>query len=289
MDPGAPLRSGQYDVEGEAKAEQDDGPAKGSLTIVGLGPGKARWLTPAAQAAIEAASDLVGYGPYLDRIPARDGQTKHASDNRVEVERADHALRLAADGKTVAVVSGGDPGVFAMAAAVFEALETGDPAWRELAITVEPGITAMLAAAARAGAPLGGDFCAISLSDNLKPWEVVTSRLEAALKADFVICLYNPISKARPWQLGAALQLAAAHRAAETPVIFARAVGRPDEVLRILTMSKAAGAAASADMATLVMIGASSTRLIPRAGKVPYVYTPRSVTKSPCATSQGRT
>ena len=126
-----------------------------------------------------------------------------------------------------------------MAAAVFEALEAGDPAWRALPITVEPGITAMLAAAARAGAPLGGDFCAISLSDNLKPWEVVTSRLEAALKADFVICLYNPISKARPWQLGAALQLAAAHRAAETPVIFARAVGRPDEVLRILTMSEA--------------------------------------------------
>lgn len=261
----------------------------GSLTVVGLGPGEAHWLTPAAQAAIAAASDLVGYGPYLDRIPARQGQTRHGSDNRVEIARAELALRLAAEGRTVAVVSGGDPGVFAMAAAVFEALEAGDPTWRELAITVEPGITAMLAAAAKAGAPLGGDFCAISLSDNLKPWEVVTARLAAVLAADFVISLYNPISKARPWQLGAALELAAAHRAPETPVIFARAIGRPDESLGVLTLSEAIAAAETADMATLVMIGASSTRTIAREGKSPIVYTPRSVTKSPCATSQGRT
>ncbi len=261
----------------------------GSLTIVGLGPGAAQWLTPAAQVALDAASDLVGYGPYLDRIPAREGQTKHGSDNRVEIARAERALRLAASGKSVVVVSGGDPGVFAMAAAVFEALEAGEPGWRDLAITVEPGITAMLAAAARAGAPLGGDFCAISLSDNLKPWEVVTARLEAALAADFVICLYNPISKARPWQLGKALELAAQRQAAETPVIFARAVGRPDESLRVLTLPQAIAAAGTADMATLVMIGASATRLIVRAGQNPYVYTPRSVTKSPCATSQGRT
>lgn len=261
----------------------------GSLAIVGLGPGEAHWLTPAAQAAIEAATDLVGYGPYLARIPLREGQTRHGSDNRVEIVRAGHALELAASGKTVAVISGGDPGVFAMAAAVFEALDGGDPAWLALPIAVEPGITAMLAAAARAGAPLGGDFCAISLSDNLKPWEVITARLEAVLSADLVICLYNPISKARPWQLGAALTLAARHRAADTPVIFARAVGRPDEALRVLTLTEAVAAADSADMATLVMIGASSTRLIARAGGAPYVYTPRSVTSSPCATSQGRT
>jgi len=261
----------------------------GSLTVVGLGPGEAHWLTPAAQAALDAATDLVGYGPYLDRVSARQGQTKHASDNRVEVDRAQHALRLAAEGRIVAVVSGGDPGVFAMAAAVFEALEAGDPAWRALPIRVEPGITAMLAAAARAGAPLGGDFCAISLSDNLKPWEAITARLEAVLAADFVISLYNPISKARPWQLRAALELAAKHRPPETPVIFARAVGRPDEALRVLTMPEAVAAAETADMATLVMIGASSTRVIAREGRAPYVYTPRSVTKSPCATSQGRT
>lgn len=261
----------------------------GTLTIVGLGPGTPEWITPAAQAAVDVATDIVGYGPYVDRVPERDGRTKHASDNRVEVERASHALRLAAQGRKVAVVSGGDPGVFAMAAAVFEALEAGPTEWLAIPIAVEPGITAMLAAAARAGAPLGGDFCAISLSDNLKPWEVVTRRLEAALAADFVICLYNPISKARPWQLGAALELAAKRREAETPVLFARAVGRPDENLRVLTLAEAVAAAGTADMATLVMIGASGTRLIAREGGRPYVYTPRSVTKSPCATSQGRT
>ena len=261
----------------------------GSLTIVGLGPGTPDWITPAAQAALDAATDIVGYGPYVDRVPERTGLTKHPSDNRVEVERASHALQLAAGGRTVAVVSGGDPGVFAMAAAVFEALEAGPIEWRALQIAVEPGITAMLAAAARAGAPLGGDFCAISLSDNLKPWEVVTARLEAALTADFVICLYNPISKARPWQLGKALELAARHRKAATPVLFARAVGRPDEDLRVLKLAEAVEAASTADMATLVMIGASSTRLIAREGAAPYVYTPRSVTKSPCVTSQGRT
>lgn len=261
----------------------------GSLTIVGLGPGEPHWLTPAAQKALDAASDLVGYGPYLDRIPDRPDCIKHASDNRVELARARHALALAAQGGKVAVVSGGDPGVFAMAAAVFEALDGGDPTWLALPITVEPGITAMLAAAAKAGAPLGGDFCAISLSDNLKPWEVVTARLEAALAADFVIALYNPISKARPWQLGTALELAAKHRPAETPVIFARAIGRQDEALRVLAMSDAVAAAGTADMATLVMIGASSTRLIERPGQRPIVYTPRSVTKSPWATSQGRT
>lgn len=289
MDPGSPLRPARDDGAERDKGELERPAKTGSLAIVGLGPGPAKWLTPAAQAAIDAATDLIGYGPYLDRVPARAGATKHASDNRVEIQRAAHALELAAAGRNVAVVSGGDPGVFAMAAAVFEALEAGDRAWRDLPITVEPGITAMLAAAAKAGAPLGGDFCAISLSDNLKPWEVVTARLQAVLAADLVICLYNPISKARPWQLGAALQSCATQRAGDTPVIFARAVGRPDEDLRVLRLDEAVAAAGSADMATLVMIGASSTRLILREGARPYVYTPRSVTKSPCVTSQGRT
>ena len=177
----------------------------GSLTVVGLGPGRCRAADRTrAGRALDAAEDLIGYFPYVARVPERPGLTRHASDNRVEVDRARHALELAAAGRRVAVVSGGDPGVFAMAAAVFEAVEHGDPAWRDLAITVEPGITAMLAAAARLGAPLGGDFCALSLSDNLKPWDVVTARLEAVLRADFVIALYNPISSARPWQLGAA-------------------------------------------------------------------------------------
>lgn len=261
----------------------------GSLTVIGLGPGEPHWLTPAASEALAAATDLVGYGPYLERAPLRAGQVRHASDNRVEVDRARHAFELAAQGRQVAVVSGGDPGVFAMAAAVFEALEAGDPAWHALPVTVEPGITAMLAAAARAGAPLGGDFCAISLSDNLKPWDVVTARLEAVLAAGLVTCLYNPISKARPWQLGAALDLAALHRDGATPVIFARAVGRRDEALRVLTLDEARALAGTADMATLVMIGAPTTRLIARPDGGAYVYTPRSVTSSPCATSQGRT
>ncbi|WP_210484227.1 precorrin-3B C(17)-methyltransferase [Microvirga antarctica] len=245
----------------------------GSLVVVGLGPGQAGWLTPAASDALSRATDLVGYGPYLDRAPDQPGQRRHPSDNRVEVERAAMALDLAAKGRQVAVVSGGDPGVFAMAAAIFEALDEGDPAWRAIPIIVEPGITAMLAAAARLGAPLGGDFCALSLSDNLKPWDVIVARLTAVLMADFVISLYNPISKARPWQLREALLLAATIRAPETPIIFARNVGRPSEDITVVPL--AAAPDAPADMSTLVMIGASTTRLIPRETGRPYVYTPR--------------
>lgn len=248
----------------------------GSLAVIGLGPGDAGLLTASARAALDAAEDLIGYHPYVARVPERPGLTRHASDNRVEIDRARFALERAASGRRVAVVSGGDPGVFAMAAAVFEAVERGEPAWRGLAITVEPGITAMLAAAARLGAPLGGDFCALSLSDNLKPWDVITARLEAVLRADLVVSLYNPISSARPWQLGTALGIAAAIRAPATPVVFARAVTRPDEAIRVTTLAEAQDAAA--DMATLVIIGASTTRLIPRgAGERPFVYTPRSV------------
>ncbi|MGC5777999.1 precorrin-3B C(17)-methyltransferase [Methylobacterium sp. NFXW15] len=247
----------------------------GSVTVVGLGPGDPSLLTESARRALDRATDLIGYFPYVARVPEREGLVRHASDNRVEVDRARHALALAASGRHVAVVSGGDPGVFAMAAAVFEAVEQGEPDWRDLAITVEPGITAMLAAAARLGAPLGGDFCAMSLSDNLKPWPVVTARLEAVLRADFVVSLYNPISKARPWQLGAALDLAASIRAPETPVMFARAISRPDEAIRVTTLSEAE--ASQADMATIVILGATGTRLIPREGKAPFVYTLRSV------------
>ena len=247
----------------------------GSLTVVGLGPGDLSLLTPAASAALDRADDLIGYFPYVARVPERPGLTRHASDNRVELDRARHALELASARRHVAVVSGGDPGVFAMAAAVFEALEQGPAEWRDLDIRVEPGITAMLAAAAKLGAPLGGDFCALSLSDNLKPWEVITARLEAVLRADFVIALYNPISSARPWQLGRALALAAEHRPGSTPVCFARAISRPDEAIRVMTLD--AARETSADMATLVLIGASGTRLIPRSAGTPFVYTPRKV------------
>ncbi|BAU90073.1 precorrin-3B C17-methyltransferase [Methylorubrum populi] len=250
--------------------------AKGSVTIIGLGPGDPRLLTESAHAALDRAQDLIGYIPYVARVPEREGLVRHASDNRVEVDRARHALELAMSGRHVAVVSGGDPGVFAMAAAVFEAVEQGPAAWRNLEIRVEPGITAMLAAAARLGAPLGGDFCAISLSDNLKPWEVVTARLEAVLRAGLSVALYNPISSARPWQLGRALSLAAEILPSTTPVIFARAVTRPDEALRVLNLDEAR--TAPADMATMVIIGAPTTRLIEREGRLPFVYTPRSVT-----------
>ncbi|MCZ0736600.1 precorrin-3B C(17)-methyltransferase [Phreatobacter sp. AB_2022a] len=253
----------------------------GTVSVIGLGPGDPRYLTPAAAAALAAATDIVGYGPYVDRVPAQSGQRRHPSDNRVEVDRARAALDLAAGGARVAVVSGGDPGVFAMAAALFEAYETDPARWRDVGIHVEPGITAMLAAAARIGAPLGGDFCAMSLSDNLKPWEVILHRLDAALSADFVIALYNPISRARPWQLGEALKRVAAARPAATPVVFARAVGRADEAVRILTAASAAAAAAGADMATLVLIGASTTRLVARESGEAFVYTPRSVGTRP--------
>ena len=247
---------------------------KGLLTVVGLGPGDPRYLTPAASEALASATDLVGYGPYVDRVPERPGQRRHSSDNRVELDRARLALDLAAKGARVAVVSGGDPGVFAMAAAVFEAVESGDPEWRSLDIRVEPGITAMLAAAARVGAPLGGDFCAMSLSDNLKPWEIVEARLRAALTADFVVAFYNPISSARPWQLGAAFKIVSEMRGPDTPVILARAVMRSDERIAILPLSEVE--ASMADMSTIVIIGATTTRRIERPeGEAPYVYTPR--------------
>jgi precorrin-3B C17-methyltransferase len=242
----------------------------GSLVVVGTGPGKAELMTPATLAALAKATDLVGYGPYLDRIPAtRPDQRRHASDNRVELERARLALSLAASGRKVVVVSGGDPGVFAMAAAVFEAVETGDPAWRALDIKVEPGVTAMLAAAAEVGAPLGGDFCALSLSDNLKTWATIERRLRAAAEADFVIALYNPASKARPHQLARAFDLLRAIKAGDTPVLFVRAAGTAEA--KVITTTLAAADAAQADMRTLVIVGASTTRRIGR-----WIYTPRS-------------
>jgi precorrin-3B C17-methyltransferase len=247
----------------------------GRLAIVGVGPGPAEWITPDAIAALSGASDLVGYGPYLDRAPVMPGQVRHASDNRVEIDRARHALQLAAEGRSVAVVSGGDPGVFAMAAAVLEAIEGGDPAWRALDVRILPGVTAMHAAAARLGAPLGHDFCAISLSDNLKPWAVVVRRLEAAAAGDFVLAFYNPASKARPRQIFDAFDVLRALKHADTPVAFARAVGRPDERITLTTLG--AADPGIADMSTLVLVGSSETRFVERgAGHPPWMLTPRS-------------
>lgn len=248
----------------------------GRLDIVGLGPGHDQWLTPEVSAILERASDLVGYAPYLDRIPARAGQRRHASDNRVELDRARLALELAGNGRHVAVVSGGDPGIFAMAAAVFEALESGNEVWRNLDINVAPGISAMHAAAARVGAPLGHDFCAISLSDNRKPWTLVERRLVAAAEGDFVIALYNPASQARPDQIHKAFAVLRARKEGATPVVFAQAIGRGDE--RVIVTRLAEADPSLADMRTLIVIGSSRTRFIARPGKAPFVYTPRSAT-----------
>jgi precorrin-3B C17-methyltransferase len=247
---------------------------RGRLSIVGLGPGDARYLTPEADGVLAAANALYGYSAYLDRVPARPGQTRCASDNREEMTRARAALAHAADGANVAIVSGGDPGVFAMASAVCEAIETGSEAWRALDLQVIPGITAMLAVAARIGAPLGHDFCAISLSDNLKPWDVVERRLDAAAAAGFVIALYNPVSRARPWQLGKALERLGAHLPRSVPVIFGRAVGRENEQIIVAALADAANE--FADMATLIIVGSAQTRAIARSGRLPLVYTPRS-------------
>src|ERR1700691_2152808 len=231
----------------------------GLLTVVGLGPGDPRYLTPEAAGALAGAQALYGYGPYLDRE---------------EGARATAALRHAAQGARVAVVSGGDPGVFAMAAAICQEIEAGPDGWRALDVSFIPGITAMLAVAARIGAPLGHDFCAISLSDNLKPWDLVVRRLDAAASAGFVIALYNPLSRSRPWQFGNAMERLRRHLPETTPVVFGRAVGRPDE--RVSVASLAEADATPADMATLVIVGTRETRVIARPGRSPLVYTPRA-------------
>jgi precorrin-2 C20-methyltransferase / precorrin-3B C17-methyltransferase len=242
----------------------------GSVTVVGLGPAGAQWLTPEAAAALAAADDLVGYEPYLARVPQRRGQRRHPSDNRVEAQRARHALELAAGGARVAVVSSGDPGIFAMAAAVFEQVDRdGANGLHAIDVRVVPGLSAMQAAAARVGAPLGHDFCVISLSDQLKPWDVVERRLEAAGAADLVLALYNPASRSRREQLARAFEILRAHRTPDTPVVVARAVGSDDETVVVTTVADVR--LDDVDMRTLLIVGSSATRLT--AGGA--VYTPR--------------
>lgn len=245
----------------------------GWLAVAGLGPGSEALVTPEVQAALSEATDIVGYIPYVARVPDRPGLTKHTSDNRVELDRARDALRMAGDGRRVVVVSSGDPGVFAMAAAIFEAVELGHEDWRALDIRVLPGITAMLAAAARAGAPLGHDFCAINLSDNLKPWALIERRLRLAVEADFAMAFYNPRSRSRPEGFARALEVLKECCGDTRPVIFARAVSTPEERIRVVPLPQTTPE--MADMRTMVLVGSSQTRLIPRDG-TPFVYTPRS-------------
>ena len=247
----------------------------GRLTVVGVGPGPEAWVTPAVSAVLAGAEELFGYGPYIDRLPLRPRQVRHATDNRQELSRAEAALAVAAAGRSVAVVSGGDPGVFAMAAAVCEAIDKGPPEWRALNVAFEPGVTAMLAAAARVGAPLGADFAVMSLSDNLKPWTVIERRLRLASEADLTLALYNPASQARGGGAERAFGVLKACRHSDTPVVLASAVGRTDEKIVIARLGDCDGA--GVDMRTLIIVGSSGTRVIARPGGSPLVYTERFV------------
>ncbi|WP_375780112.1 precorrin-3B C(17)-methyltransferase [Bradyrhizobium sp. ma5] len=241
----------------------------GTLTIAGLGPGDEALITPEVSAALAMATDIVGYAPYVTRVQPRDGLTLYPSDNRVELHRAAEALRLASEGHHVVVVSSGDPGVFAMASAVFEALDEA-PQWHDLPIRVLPGVTAMLAAAASAGAPLGHDFCAINLSDNLKPWPLIEQRLRLAAEADFAIAMYNPRSASRPHGFARTLEILKEAGCGERIVIFARAVSTPEQ--RIETVELRDAKPEMADMRTLVIVCNSTTRRVGR-----WVYAPRQV------------
>lgn len=252
------------------------GQSRGKLTVVGTGPGATRWMSPEVRETIRAATDLVGYYTYIDLIGnLAVGKVCHGSDNRVEIDRARLALDLAATGKNVVVVSSGDPGIFAMAAAVFEVLDReANPNWQTIDLQIAPGISAMQAAAAAIGAPLGHDFCAISLSDLLKPWEIVERRIAAAAEADLAIAFYNPVSSQRSWQLAAAKEILLKFRSPSTIVILARNLGRSGQGVQVLTLAELMPELA--DMRTVILIGSSQTRSIPRADGGNWVYTPRS-------------
>ncbi|ARF56268.1 precorrin-3B C(17)-methyltransferase [Streptomyces gilvosporeus] len=247
--------------------------ATGEVVVVGTGPAGPLWLTPESRGALASADDLVGYTTYLDRVPVRPGQRRHGSDNKVESERAELALDLARRGRRVAVVSGGDPGIFAMATAVLE-VASQDP-YRSVPVRVLPGVTAANAAAARAGAPLGHDYAVISLSDRLKPWEVIADRLRAAAGADLALALYNPGSRSRTWQVAKARELLLEHRAPDTPVILARDVGGPEESVRTVRLSDLDPA--QVDMRTLLLVGSSQTQVARRddGTDADVVWTPR--------------
>ncbi|XGV96831.1 MAG: precorrin-3B C(17)-methyltransferase [Leptolyngbya sp. BL-A-14] len=247
---------------------------QGKLAIVGTGPGAAEWMSPETKAILQAATDLVGYKTYLDLVGSFAQGKRHESDNRVELDRARQALDLAAEGRSVAVVSSGDPGIYAMAAAVFEVIDReANPAWQQLDIHVAPGISAMQAAAAAIGAPLGHDFCAISLSDILKPWSVIEQRIALAAQADFAIAFYNPVSKQRTWQLDKAKALLMQWRSPETPVVLARNLGRSGQSVHVKPLAELLST--DADMRTVILIGSSKTRTIARSNGGVWVYTPR--------------
>ncbi|MEU8591032.1 precorrin-2 C(20)-methyltransferase [Streptomyces sp. NPDC048664] len=255
----------------QVDAERPAARERGEVVVVGTGPAGPLWLTPETRGALAAADDLVGYTTYLDRVPERPGQVRHGSDNRVEAERAEFALQLAQRGRRVAVVSGGDPGVFAMATAVLEV--ASQPAYLDVPVRVLPGLTAANAAAARVGAPLGHDYAALSLSDRLKPWEVIAERLRAAASADLVLALYNPGSHSRTWQVGKARELLLEYREPGTPVVVARDVGGPQERVRVVRLGELDPA--EVDMRTILLVGSSQTQVVRRGGGEEIVWTPR--------------
>ncbi len=251
-------------------------PSSGKLFVIGTGPGDLRWMSPEVRQVLQQSTDWVGYTTYLNLVePLRTDQIRHDSDNRVELDRSRQALDLAASGRSVVIVSSGDPGIFAMAAAVFEAIETDNkPEWRSIELQICPGISAMQAAAARIGAPLGHDFCVISLSDILKPWSMIEQRLTAAASGDFVMAFYNPISTQRRWQLDRTRELLLQFRSVSTPVILARSVGRSGEFIQVTTLADLKSE--DADMRTLIIVGSSQTRVLERERHaLPWIYTPR--------------
>jgi len=231
----------------------------GRVDVVGLGPAGRDWLTPQAMAILAAADDIVGYAPYVDRVPPNPRQQRHGSDNRAEAQRAEFALDLARQGRRVAVVSSGDPGVFAMASVVLEAA-AGDERFADVPVEIVPGITAAQAVASQAGAPLGHDYVVLSLSDRLKPWEVIARRLEAAAAGDFAIAIYNPASASRRQQLADARSLLLAHRAPQTPVVVGRAVGTRDQQVTVTTLGDLDPA--QVDMQCLLIVGSSQTYVL---------------------------
>ncbi|WJD69740.1 precorrin-3B C(17)-methyltransferase [Pseudomonas asiatica] len=251
------------------------GRRRGRLAVIGLGPGAAELMVPAVKAELARAEDVLGYETYVRMAgPFRDDQVLHCTDNREEMQRARHAFELAAQGRSVVVVSSGDPGVFAMAAAVLEALHAStDPAWHRVDLEILPGVSASLATAAQAGAPLGHDFCVMSLSDNLKPWSIIEKRLDLAAQADLVLAFYNPISKARPHQLGVALEVVRRHREGNTPVVLGRDIGRPGQTLKVVTLAELLPE--MVDMRTMVLVGSSTTCVFPRLSGGVWAYTPR--------------
>jgi len=262
-------------VAAEPIDPQRIGRARGRVAVIGLGPGAAELMAPAVKAELARANDVLGYETYVRMAgPFRADQVLHCTDNREELQRARHAFELAAQGRSVIVVSSGDPGVFAMAAAVLEALEASDdPAWHRVELEMLPGISASLATAAQAGAPLGHDFCVISLSDNLKPWSIIEKRLDLAAQADLALAFYNPISRSRPWQLGQALDIVRRHRDPATPVVLGRDIARPGQSLKVVSLGELLPE--MVDMRTMVLVGSSTTRTFPRAEGGEWVYTPR--------------